>query len=130
MARRGILNLIKQRLAAIKAERAEERAGRPKVPKFATEAEEAQWWYDNREMVDREMIKAMKNGTVGRNFKERIQERIAEARLKELLATVPAFKTEAEEAAFWDANEDLICEMLKLNGKVVGPLNIQKTASK
>ncbi|HUX44352.1 MAG TPA: hypothetical protein VMV57_06340 [Terracidiphilus sp.] len=33
-----------------------------KVPKFATEAEEAKWWYDNREKVSDEFEKAAKEG--------------------------------------------------------------------
>ena len=32
------------------------------VPKFKTEAEEAQWWFDNREKVEDALIKAMDNG--------------------------------------------------------------------
>ena len=33
------------------------------MPKFKTEAEEAQWWYDNREKVEDTLINAMDNGT-------------------------------------------------------------------
>ena len=34
------------------------------VPKFKTEAEEAQWWYDNRENVEDALIHAMDAGTI------------------------------------------------------------------
>jgi hypothetical protein len=37
-----------------------------KVPKFASEAEEAKWWYDNREIVSEEFHKAAKEGRLRR----------------------------------------------------------------
>jgi hypothetical protein len=37
-----------------------------KVPAFATEAEEAKWWYDNRYKVSEEFEKAAKEGRLGR----------------------------------------------------------------
>ncbi len=37
-----------------------------KVPAFATEAEEAKWWYDNRDKVSEEFEKAAKEGRLGR----------------------------------------------------------------
>jgi len=37
-----------------------------KVPAFATEAEEAKWWYDNRDKVSGEFEKAAKEGRLGR----------------------------------------------------------------
>ena len=37
-----------------------------KIPKFATEAEEAQWWYDNRELLSEEFHKAAKEGRLRR----------------------------------------------------------------
>jgi hypothetical protein len=33
-----------------------------KVPKFPNEAEEAKWWYDNRDKVESELEKAAKEG--------------------------------------------------------------------
>jgi hypothetical protein len=36
------------------------------VPKFDSEAEEAKWWDDNRDMVEDELLKAMRNRTVQR----------------------------------------------------------------
>jgi len=47
------------------------------VPKFATEAEEADWWYANREAVEQNLIEAMKNGTAVRDIHKQA---IAEAR--------------------------------------------------
>jgi hypothetical protein len=42
------------------------------VPKFQTEAEEAQWWYDNREKVEDLLIYAMDNGTSRRGTPQRL----------------------------------------------------------
>jgi hypothetical protein len=36
------------------------------VPKFETEAEEAQWWYDNREVLGQNFMEALKKGTIHR----------------------------------------------------------------
>jgi predicted DNA binding CopG/RHH family protein len=42
------------------------------VPKFKTEAEEAQWWYDNRERVEEALMNAMDNGTIQRGTAQRM----------------------------------------------------------
>jgi hypothetical protein len=39
------------------------------VPKFKTEAEEAKWWYDNREKVEGALIRAIDAGTIRRGRK-------------------------------------------------------------
>ena len=45
------------------------------VAKFATEAEEADWWYGNRHLVEQEFLKAFENGTIRRGtLKARMQE--------------------------------------------------------
>ena len=36
------------------------------VPKFATETEEADWWYDNRELVSQDFQQADTEGRLGR----------------------------------------------------------------
>lgn len=36
------------------------------VPKFATETEEADWWYENRDLVTHEFLLAFEEGRVGR----------------------------------------------------------------
>lgn len=43
-----------------------------KVPKFKTEAEEAQWWYENRDKVSDEFHKAAKEGRLGRGGVRRL----------------------------------------------------------
>jgi predicted DNA binding CopG/RHH family protein len=40
-------------------------------------------------------------------------------------STIPQFKSEAEESAWWDRNEDYIVERLKKKGRVVGPLKVK-----
>jgi hypothetical protein len=35
------------------------------VPKFETEAEEAKWWFDNQEGLDREFAQAAAEGRLG-----------------------------------------------------------------
>ena len=42
------------------------------VRKFKTEAEEAQWWYDNRDKVEDALIKAMDNGSIRRGTTQRL----------------------------------------------------------
>jgi hypothetical protein len=48
------------------------KADRVKVPKFATEPEEAKWWDDDRDMVERNLIQAMRDGTVQRGTAQRL----------------------------------------------------------
>jgi hypothetical protein len=43
-----------------------------KIPKFATEAEEAKWWYDNRELVSEEFQKAAREGRLRRGGVQRL----------------------------------------------------------
>ncbi len=43
-----------------------------KVPKFATEAEEAKWWFDNQDLVFEDFEKAAKAGTLGRGGVRRL----------------------------------------------------------
>lgn len=35
------------------------------VPHFANEADEADWWFDNRDLVEQEFLDALKNGEIG-----------------------------------------------------------------
>jgi hypothetical protein len=43
-----------------------------KVPKFATEAEEAKWWFENQDKMLEEFKKAAKAGTLGRGGARRL----------------------------------------------------------
>ena len=39
------------------------KTARPKVPKFANEADEARWWDENKRMVEENLLRAMRDGT-------------------------------------------------------------------
>jgi predicted DNA binding CopG/RHH family protein len=43
-----------------------------KIPKFATEAEEAKWWYENDDLIFKEFQKAAKEGRLGRDGARRL----------------------------------------------------------
>lgn len=43
-----------------------------KIPKFENEAEEAKWWYDNREKLSEEFHKAAKEGRLRRGGVQRL----------------------------------------------------------
>ena len=47
---------------------------------FATEAEEAQWWYRNRNLHGKELLTAVKDGEAQVLTKEKLRERIAVSR--------------------------------------------------
>src|SRR5579863_4677181 len=47
------------------------------VPAFATEAEEAEWWYDNRNQHGKQLLDAVKSGEAQVLTKEKLRERIA-----------------------------------------------------
>jgi len=43
-----------------------------KIPAFTSEAEEAKWWYDNRDLISEEFQKAAKEGRLGRGGVRRL----------------------------------------------------------
>jgi predicted DNA binding CopG/RHH family protein len=47
------------------------------VPAFATEEEEAQWWYKNRNVHGRQLLAAVKSGEARLLTKDKLHERIA-----------------------------------------------------
>ena len=49
-----------------------------KIPKFANEAEEAKWWYDNREELDRDFAEAAKQGKLKRVSPVVLQKRLGQ----------------------------------------------------
>lgn len=52
------------------------------IPAFATEAEEAEWWYENREVHGRLMLEAARAGKVQILTKEKLKERLAASEKK------------------------------------------------
>jgi len=51
------------------------------LPVLATEAEEAQWWYRNRNLHGKQLLAAVKNGEAQVLTKEKLRARIAKAKL-------------------------------------------------
>jgi len=43
-----------------------------KIPKFATEAEEAKWWHENEDLIFKEFQRAAKEGRLGRGGAKRL----------------------------------------------------------
>src|SRR5438445_13582840 len=52
------------------------------VPRFATEAEEAEWWYKNRNIHGKQLLAAVKSGEAQVLTKEKLLERIAASKKK------------------------------------------------
>ena len=47
------------------------------IPAFATEAEEAEWWYENRNLHGKQLLVAVNRGDAQVLTKEKLRERIA-----------------------------------------------------
>jgi hypothetical protein len=58
-----------------------------RIPVFATEAEEAKWWYENREELAQDFVEARKAGRLGEGSKARWLRMQAEKKQAELAAT-------------------------------------------
>lgn len=54
---------------------------KPKVPAFQSEAEEARWWYANREALDRAFEEAAKTGTLRKLSRADILKRASASRV-------------------------------------------------
>jgi predicted DNA binding CopG/RHH family protein len=50
------------------------------VPAFATEADEAEWWYKNRNVHGKQLLAAVKSGEAQVLTREKLRERIAASR--------------------------------------------------
>jgi hypothetical protein len=42
------------------------------VPKFESDDEEAQWWYDHKDVVEHNLAEALRNGTGNRGTMQRV----------------------------------------------------------
>lgn len=70
------------------------------VPKFATETEEADWWYNNRDRVSEEFLLAAKEGRLGRGtMMRRAREAEAKKRAEIVIELEPDDMTKAHAAA-------------------------------
>jgi predicted DNA binding CopG/RHH family protein len=66
------------------------------VPNFPTEAEEADWWYKNRHIHDKQMLAAVKSGEAQILTKEKLLERLAAHRKKNAAPVVSLRIPEAD----------------------------------
>lgn len=57
-----------------------QRSERPVAPKFESEAQEAQWWYKNRDKISDGLMKAMDNGTIERGLAQRLTKKARASR--------------------------------------------------
>jgi hypothetical protein len=55
--------------------------GHGKIPAFRSEAAEAQWWYEHREVLDRDFEKAAKAGTLKTLTREDLVKRLSASRV-------------------------------------------------
>ena len=70
------------------------------IPKFATETEEADWWYANRDLVEQEFLDAAAEGRLGRGtLKKRAQEAEAKQRAESFVTLDDADLKKARAAA-------------------------------
>ena len=60
-----------------------------KLPKFANEAEEARWWYDNRNALARDFVEAARQGKVKRLTLAALQKRLAESSSRVISIRIP-----------------------------------------
>lgn len=72
-------------------------ASRIVVPQFANETEEADWWYDNRHLVEQEFLEAAGEGRLKRvSVQQRFEEH--KARLQATKATIDLDPEDASKA--------------------------------
>ena len=64
------------------------------VPQFASEAEEADWWYRNRHLHDKQLLAAVKNGEAQILTREKLLARL-KASKKKVAAPVVALRIPA-----------------------------------
>ena len=60
-----------------------------KLPKFANEAEEAQWWYDNRNSLARDFVEAARQGKVKRLTLAVLRKRLADSASRVISIRIP-----------------------------------------
>ena len=58
----------------------------PEMPRFANEAEEAQWLFDHREDISKDFAAAAKNGTLGEGSLARAARKQKEAQRRDSAA--------------------------------------------
>jgi len=59
------------------------------IPVFKSEAEEAEWWYNNRERLDKDLLEAAKNGELKRLDQATLKARLAASRSRVVSIRLP-----------------------------------------
>ena len=92
-------------------------AKRMTVPKFATEAEEAQWWDGHREMVSRDFVEAVEKGearfVTGEQLSARLATRSITIRLNEADLALAQKQAEAKGLPYQTYIKSLLHETLR-----------------
>lgn len=60
-----------------------------KIPVFASESEEAQWWYDNRKELDQDFVEAARQGKVKRLTLAVLRKRLADSASRVISIRIP-----------------------------------------
>jgi predicted DNA binding CopG/RHH family protein len=60
-----------------------------RIPGFATEAEEARWWYDNRKELDKDLKRAAQEGRLRVLDRKTLRARIARSKARVISIRVP-----------------------------------------
>ena len=58
----------------------------PAIPRFENEAEEAQWWFDQRDELSKDFVAAANNGTLGEGSVARAARKQRESRTRDTAA--------------------------------------------
>jgi predicted DNA binding CopG/RHH family protein len=66
------------------------------IPKFATEAEEAQWWYDNREEIGKDFERAFAEGRLKRRIGPRVSTAVPTTTIRLDPADIELARAQAE----------------------------------
>ena len=72
---------------------------RRKIPAFATEAEEANWWYQNRRKLDRDFLEAARKGELKRLDKATLAARATASRVISIRLPEPDLQLARQQAA-------------------------------
>lgn len=59
------------------------------VPVFKSQAEEAEWWYENRKRLDKDFLEAAKKGQLKRLDKATLQARLAASKARVISIRLP-----------------------------------------
>jgi hypothetical protein len=71
------------------------------VPKFESDEQEAQWWYDHKDIVEHNLSEALRNGTGNRGTMQRVlrEARRPEPREREEISTPMTMQSKAKKPA-------------------------------